>query len=191
MAEPPDRLPGLRASDADRERAVEHLRAHAGEGRLTVEELSERLGGVYEARTAGELERLTADLPDAVPPQRAPAARERSPWVVAVMSGASRKGRFRVGPRTQAVAVMGAVDIDLRQAQYAQAESIITATAIMGSVEVTVPPGVEVEVTGFALMGANDSPRESGPIPPGAPVVRVRAFSLMGAVDVKRRERKR
>jgi Domain of unknown function (DUF1707)/2TM domain len=53
----------LRASDAERERLVEHLRTHAGEGRLTVEELDERLERVYAATTRAELAALTADLP--------------------------------------------------------------------------------------------------------------------------------
>ena len=59
---PDDSLPELRASDADRERHAEILRHAAGEGRLTVEELDERLDTVYEARTHGELDRLVADV---------------------------------------------------------------------------------------------------------------------------------
>ncbi len=53
----------LRASDAERERVVTHLRTQVGEGRLTVEELDERLGRVYAAKTRAELTALTADLP--------------------------------------------------------------------------------------------------------------------------------
>jgi hypothetical protein len=53
----------LRASDAERERVVDHLRAQAGEGRLTVEELDERLGTAYAVKTRSELAALTTDLP--------------------------------------------------------------------------------------------------------------------------------
>ena len=53
----------LRASDAERERVVDHLRTHAGEGRLSVEDLDERLGRAYAAKTRAELAALTADLP--------------------------------------------------------------------------------------------------------------------------------
>jgi Domain of unknown function (DUF1707) len=62
----------VRASDAERERAVEHLRAASPEGRLTLEELSERVTAAYEARTDQELDALTDDLPieaDAAPPR--------------------------------------------------------------------------------------------------------------------------
>jgi hypothetical protein len=58
----------LRASDADREHAAERLRHAAGEGRLLAEELEDRLGGVFSARTYGQLNALVADLP--VPRER-------------------------------------------------------------------------------------------------------------------------
>ena len=70
MSQPPD----LRASDADRERTADALRRHAAEGRLDPAELDERLS----ARTHGELERLTTDLP-ALDPAAAPAPRRRVP----------------------------------------------------------------------------------------------------------------
>lgn len=57
----------LRASDAERERTVATLRSHAGDGRLTVEELAERTEAALGARTRAELTALTADLPRARP----------------------------------------------------------------------------------------------------------------------------
>jgi hypothetical protein len=56
-------LPDLRVSDSDRERTIERLREHAVEGRLTLEEFTERMAAAYVARTSGELEELTRDLP--------------------------------------------------------------------------------------------------------------------------------
>ena len=69
--------PDVRASDAERERAVERLRVHAAAGRLTVEELDERSERAYAARTEGELARLLADLPAPPPERTAHAAVER------------------------------------------------------------------------------------------------------------------
>jgi len=65
----------LRASDAERERVVERLRAAAGEGRLATDELEERISGALDARTHGDLERLLADLPG----PRLPAPRQTRP----------------------------------------------------------------------------------------------------------------
>jgi hypothetical protein len=55
--------PDVRASDAEREETVESLRRHAGDGRLDVEELDRRITAAYAAKTHGELNRLTHDLP--------------------------------------------------------------------------------------------------------------------------------
>jgi Domain of unknown function (DUF1707)/2TM domain len=69
----------LRASDGDRERTVEQLRAHASVGRLTVEELEERVQRAFAARTVGELAELTRDLPEHRPPPARDAPRRRRP----------------------------------------------------------------------------------------------------------------
>ena len=101
------------------------------------------------------------------------------------MGSGDRKGRWRIASRCTVVNVMGGADLDLRDALIDSAETVITVFSLMGGSDIVVPDGVEVELGGFALMGANDLELE-GPRPqPGAPVVRVRAFSLMGGTDVK------
>jgi hypothetical protein len=57
----------------------------------------------------------------------------------------------------------------------------------MGGSDIVVPDGVHVELSGFGFMGGNDLKLEGTPLPPpGAPVVRVRAWSIIGGTDVKR-----
>lgn len=58
------RNPSMRASDVERDRVATELQEHCAQGRLTVEEFQERLDTVYSARTVGELDRLTEDLPE-------------------------------------------------------------------------------------------------------------------------------
>ena len=70
----------LRASDADRERAAGSLSRHAQEGRLTAEELEERLERAYAAKTVAELDELQRDLPAERP--AAPAAASRPPFAL-------------------------------------------------------------------------------------------------------------
>lgn len=70
---------GLRASDAERERAAEALRRHHADGRLTTEELEERTERAYAATTLGDLDRLFADLPRLRMPEDE--RRPRRPWV--------------------------------------------------------------------------------------------------------------
>jgi DUF1707 SHOCT-like domain len=180
--------PELRVSDADRETVVSRLRVAGGEGRLTLEEMAERVERADAARTRGDLEALTADVPRSGPP---PAAEPRPRgWVVAVMGGAARKGRWRPPRRTNVVTVMGGAELDLREAELAE-DTVITAVAIMGGIGITVPLGVSVELSGFALMGANGGPADKHLPLPDAPAIRVRAFALMGGVGIERKRLRR
>lgn len=192
----------MRASDADRERAATLLRDSAADGRLTVEELTDRLELAWSAKTLDQLTELTADVDRGEPlaGELAPAAPLATPrlkatsWLIAVMGGTSRKGRWRADRQVRAVAVMGGCDIDLRNAELEGGEVTITAIAVMGGIDVCVPEGVAVEVGGFVLMGGKDTKVDGVPRP-GAPLVRVRAFGLMGGVSVhtpkRRRDRER
>ena len=178
----------LRASDTERERTVERLRAAAGDGRLTLEELAERVEGALAARTRDALEPLTADLPS---PALAPTPREGTRWTVGILGGGDRKGRWRIASRSTVVNVLGGADLDLRDAMIDSNETVITVVSILGGSDIIVPEGVEVELGGFAILGGNDLKVE-GPRPrPGAPVVRVRAFSLLGGTDVKTKRARR
>jgi len=190
----------LRASDADRERVARVLHQAMGEGRLTVAEVDERLQQVYAAKTIGELEPITRDLPGhelavpAAPPMPVPAATglpvgpriggtPTSSVAVGVMSGAVRKGPWVVPETFKAVAVMGGVELDLTDARFAAPDVTIQVFALMGGVEITVPPDVTVDVRGFAFMGGFDNSVHQGG-PPGSPVVHITGFALMGGVDI-------
>jgi Domain of unknown function (DUF1707)/Cell wall-active antibiotics response 4TMS YvqF len=171
----------LRASDAERERAVDVLRSAAGDGRLTLEELAERVEGALAATTREALERLTDDLPGPAAASRPGGTR----WLVGILGGGDRKGRWRIAPRATVVNILGGADLDLRDALIDSNETVITVVSVLGGSEIIVPEGVEVDLGGFALLGGNDL-KIGGPRPgPGAPVVRVRAFSLLGGTDVK------
>ncbi|MDA5283962.1 DUF1707 SHOCT-like domain-containing protein [Streptomyces sp. NPDC054904] len=204
----PDRapLPELRASDADRDRVVERLRDAVAEGRLDMDEFEERLEAVYASRTYAELAPLTRDLPQVpgesptgVPATAAPApgTPARSSWpsriggrgtsatAVAVMSGFQRKGYWTVPARFNAVAFWGGGEIDLRDADFAEREVVITCVAVMGGIEITVPPGVEVDVRGIGIMGGFDQGAASSPPEPGAPRVIVNGLAFWGGVGIK------
>jgi predicted membrane protein len=82
---------------------------------------------------------------------------------------------------------MGKCVVDLRQAQLDAPDIVVTAVALMGDVQVIVPDGVDVELTGFALMGnKRDRTRDAERVP-GAPRIRVHAFVLMGEAAVRSR----
>ena len=191
-----DSLPELRASDADREQHAEVLRRAAGEGRLTMDELEERLNTVYEARTHRELDRLVADVVvRGEQPSSLTGATKRMPvrrgeagasWIVSIMSGRERKGRWRVGPDLKVINIMGASDLDLNDAELVAHEVNITVFALMGGADIRVPDGLNVDLSDFAFMGGNSSTLGDERPDPGGPVLHLRVISIMGGIDVKR-----
>ena len=198
--EPPDRpgpLPALRASDVERERTADQLRQAAGEGRLTVDELDERLTRCYGAKTVTELAELTVDVVVSGhdPVTSLAHASTSTPVVkpgpggtgsvVSIMGGNDRAGRWRVAQRLNVISVMGGSDIDLTQAEFAAPETTITVFSLMGGSDIRVPDGVEVHITKFALMGGHDVKLSDQAPPPGAPVIRLRMLSIMGGGDVR------
>jgi hypothetical protein len=196
MADPPQLpsepqsagVPDVRIADVDREHTVELLQHHCGAGLITLDEFSDRVGLAYAALTRSELDRVTADLPvraGPVPESRRPRSRR---WVVAVMSANNRKGRWRTTGRINVVAVMGGCHLDLRQAEFDTPVIEILALAVMGGIEITVPEGIEVELTGLPVMGGKDVRTADVPTIPGTPLVRVRAFPIMGGIQVRSRK---
>ncbi len=103
------------------------------------------------------------------------------------MSGHSTKGRWRISGKTNAVAVMGGCDMDLRRAEIEGPEIEITAVAFWGGIDILVPEGFDVELRGFSFMGGRDLRLRDVPIVPGSPRIVVRGFAIMGGIDVKSR----
>jgi hypothetical protein len=201
MTDPTDPpLPELRASDAEREQAAEVLRVAASEGRLDVEELDDRLGSVYSVRTRNELERLIAD----VSPERLDQGRAIGPggksasgltvrdgpggsrWVIAVMGGHDKRGKWRVAPICTVFSLMGGSNIDLNDAELADRETQLNVYSFMGGNEVRVPHGVNVQISEFALMGGNDVQLGEEVTPAGGPTIHIRMVAVMGGSSLRR-----
>ncbi|MGA9776280.1 MAG: DUF1707 domain-containing protein [Candidatus Dormiibacterota bacterium] len=185
LTPPPAGLPALDAlaGDAHRDRTVELLSVACADGRLHLQEFSRRVEAALAAQTLPELARLTSDLVVPLPTNGVAVARRRS-WVVAMMASTVHRGRWRVAPDTRVVALMGECVLDLRQADVESSDSHILAVAVMGSVRVIVPEGIEVDLDGLALMGTRDLRAEGARPLPGCPRIRVTAAALMGEIQV-------
>jgi hypothetical protein len=190
----------LRVSDAERDVTLRTLGDHAAVGRLTLDELEERSGRALAAKTRGELAALTSDLPAggaqasgsaAVSPQGVQGARGTGPkrpvrWMVSIMSGSHRRGRFRAVGSINAVAIMGGDEIDLRDAEIEGGELTLNLFALMGGANIYVPDSVDLDVGGFSLMGGHEEVgRELSPRP-GAPLIRIRVYNLMSGATIYR-----
>lgn len=192
---------GVRASDAERDAVVGRLNRAVGEGRLTMDEFSDRLELAYAARTRGELDPLLRDLPadsgGAVPAATSgttvvSGGRQGSDthWNISPIGGIRHRGHWRVPRHTVAIGVLGGVDVDLGEAELAAPEVMITKVSIIGGVSVRVPPGVRVEVSNFSILGGRNV-NLGGPLAPNAPVLRIRSFSIIGGVNVRESRKKR
>lgn len=138
------------------------------------------------AERAGEEPRRTPRT------SRVPAARvPESQFEFAIWSGRRRSGRWVPARTIRVVACMGGVELDFREALFGPGEFEVDVIALMGGVEIVVPPGIHVETGGFAFLGALEDDLTAGqePAPPDAPTLRITGFALMGGVEVVCRPR--
>ena len=186
----------MRISDADRHRVAEVLREAAGEGRLDLDELDERLELTFAAKTYADLVPITADLhavhpapPTASPVPRAggvPAVGHASS--TAIMGDCKRRGVWHVPAHHAAFSLMGSITLDLRQAVLSARETIINASAIMGDVKIIIPAHMHAVVEGTPIMGdyGQGKDKVAADLGPDSPTIRVRGLALMGSVQVVR-----
>jgi hypothetical protein len=152
---------GLRASHDDRDRAVEVLRVAAGDGRITAEELDERVGAALTARTYGELAALISDLPAAPgslplvpgsPPGAAGTAAKDLVRIQCDISSARRDGPWLVPKRLEVRVKLGTVTLDFTEAVISWPSLEIDADIQTGSLILVTAPGILVSTDDLAIM---------------------------------------
>ncbi|MDQ4052336.1 MAG: DUF1707 domain-containing protein [Actinomycetota bacterium] len=175
----------LRVSDADRHRVADVLREAAGDGRIDLDELDERLAATYAARTYADLVPITHDLPSKRDQPTAPAGRRH----LAILSGVDRTGVWVVPEQMTVLALMGGANLDLRQAKFAAQEVVLTVHAIMGGASVIVGPHTNVVIEGAGIMGgyAGPSGLVAAQLDETSPTVRIRGVAFWGGVSVERK----
>ncbi len=211
-ARTPERL-GPDDEDLDADAVVDRLKQHFDRSHIDVFEYDRRTQQAQLAATAADLRGVLEDLPDldvpgeAVPapverPEpdevalaRAPAAAEAGlpvpsdqAWksMIAVFSGAIRKGVWRPAPRTRLVAVFGGAELDFREAKLAPGMTEVNCRCVFGGAKITVPPDLPVVVEGVGVFGAFsetgdllDAPQDD------APWLRVTGVAVFGGVEVE------
>ena len=186
----------LRASDSDRDQVASVLDTGFAEGRLSRDEYDERLTALLRAKTFDDLVGLTRDLVVVAGPAPQPPAEQTSYAVdptsandetdrmVGIFGGAERKGKWRVRRRTEAYAVFGGIDLDLREAVFESQVVEISGFWCFGGMEIKVPPGIEVRDQTSGIFGGTEV-KDLGEPQPGAPVLVIKGMSLFGGVSVR------
>ncbi len=187
-----------------RQLTIDALMEHFANDVMEVEEFERRLDVAHAATTSKELKELLRDMPGGgdlpavvgTGPGTVPAPMpeysvtsaaqvEDQSFVVACMGGNTRKGRWTPARKNYAVAVMGGAVLDFREAALGPGLTEIHAYAVWGGIEIIVPPGLNVESRGMALMGGFEHHADSTTHPdPNAPTLRIKGLALMGGVDV-------
>ena len=184
----------VRLSRDEREKAIDVLSESFARDEIDVEEFEKRVELVELAQNIMTLRAILADLPaPPVPAKDVVVARPTLPAdqvsehsvIGGIMGGGSRSGSWVPAKNNWAVGLMGGCDLDLREAQLGPGVTEIRAFAVMGGIDVVVPPDVRVECSGVGIMGGFDhKPTVISTTDTDSPVIRVTGVAFMGGVSV-------
>lgn len=179
----------MRVSTKEIEDVVRQLQSAFTEGRLSEEELDERMSLALRAKIRSEIFVLTKDLGTAqgefINALSEYPVRRLGPYAIAVFSGIDTKGQFLLPRNYRIVAIMGGCVLDLSAAQFESKVCDIHVTAIMGGVELLVPRSVRVHLDGMPIMGGFSQNTLTEQLPIDAPTIRIHGIAIMGGIDVK------
>lgn len=176
-----------------REQTIQALVAGFAQDHITLDELERRLDVAHRTANRAELDALLGDLPALADTAAAGSPRNElaqpsdvreNQFLIAIMGGVGKTGRWTPARRTIVLAFMGGAELDLREAVLPPGEMEIAIFTVWGGVEIIVPPGVDVDVSGVAIMGAFEQPRGTVEARSGGPLIRVTGFALMAGVEV-------
>jgi hypothetical protein len=181
----------LRASHEDRDKVVEVLRTAAGDGRLTAEELDQRLDAALTARTYAELAVLTTDLPAVPGAVGGPAPAPKDLIRFDCHTGSTRRdGRWLVPRRIEVRVTGGNVTLDFTQAVISQPSVQIQASVKSGSLTLVTKPGIVVDADEVAIRSG--AVRIRAPRGPDVPVtLRIDVSGQVGAGSITARPPRR
>ena len=168
---------------------------------IDVEEFERRVTVAQRSDSLAEIQSLVADLPARPNRPRRPGAGPADPvgaaaaravkqrgTVFTIMGGVERKGSWTVPRSLNVGVVMGGAKLDLREAWLPPGPIELRVAALMGGVEIIVPPHLPVEAEGIAIMGGFDHVDRAPAEPdPGAPLLRVTGLAFMGGVHIEMR----
>jgi len=188
----------MRVSDRDRDLVTQVLSTAYTEGRLTRDELAERIESAMHARTFDDLTPLTRDLVPITgsvtqltssPPSSSQLVDTSSvnaepERLIGIFGGGSRKGPMRVRKDTEVLAVFGGFDLDWREATFEAPEVVIRGGWVFGGLDLKVPEGVYVRDETIGIFGGTDV-KDTAPAGSGGPTLVVKGLCLFGGVSIR------
>ncbi len=180
-------------TDAERERAATLLSARFADDALSLDEFEQRVAAVYRAESRSELDALVADLAPA--PVSSATVQPAAPMVADTVPARDRRfailanlehHSMAVVPRELTVsAVLGNVELDLRDAAFGAGVTEIHVRALFGHIGLTLPAGTQVDQRASGILGSVECLKSPLAAPRrGAPVVRLTGHAMLGAVEI-------
>ena len=187
--------------DAAREQVVEVLMEHFSRNVMDMDEFEGLLDSVNRCSTTSELRELLSKLPPlgslksatdlmsapGGPPVVVDADRVRPRgFLLSVLSGTTRAGRWIPARKSFALGVLGGISLDFREAVLGAGVTDVNVLAVLGGVEIIVPPEMAVEVDGMAVLGGFEYQTNAPPrTDPNPPILRVRGLAVLAGVNVE------
>ncbi len=194
--------PARVALSTRREVVIDALSTHFANDALDIDEFEQRVDLAHRATSVAELDELLTDLqppadeepseslvPQAEAPQAAIATRgHEAKRLLTILSSIRRKGTWRVPKKLRVVTVMGAIDLDFREAEFGPGVTEVKVTSVMGGIAIIVPPHLQVECEGVGILGHFEGlDRSAGERDPDSPLLRITGVAVMGAVEISTR----
>lgn len=171
------------ASNAEREAAVVRLNQAVSEGRLTIDEFTDRSGAVYAARTRGDVEATLTGLPEPDPDLAQHPSAGGDSGARLLLGSIKRFGRWRLPAVSELAVKFGTVKLDLRDAAFSAREIELRVRVNVGTIKVVVPDNVRLIVSGDTAVGSRQV--EDNPLPQAVPAMTVRLIAVTGLGTVK------
>lgn len=178
-----------RAGDAEREQTAEKLRVAAGEGRIDLAELDERLDRAYRAKTYSELDALLADLPDKRPGGALAAPAAETMLLKTHGSTVKQNGRWTVPRKLVVECGVPNMVIDFTEASCAHRDVTVEANCGLGSIKLIVPRGWTVRIDGSSTNTSHISNKADAPTDPAAPTLTLVGHPRSGYIRIRQPRR--
>jgi hypothetical protein len=170
-----------------REQVTQLLAEAFADDRLDVDQLEDRAARAHSVDTVAALDALVHDLGAPVAravPVTSMAESRSTASIRAVLGSLERRGFWVVPERLSVAAAFGNAELDLREAQLSSGVTEIDARVVCGNLEIIVPPELQVECEGAALLGNFESHTPPGRSDSRRPILRIRARVVLGNAEV-------
>ena len=179
-----------------REKTIKQLEYNYSHSYMTLEEFEKRLETAVHAVDTDFIINLCSDLKN-IPQNDDPdksfvnsgTIREEETFT-GILSGINRKGRWKPARKNKVLVFLGGIDLDFSEAELAPGVTDFEFFCVVGGLDLIVPPGINVEVSGIPILGGIEN-KLPGDHYPDQPTIKLHGFILLGGINIKPPKKRR